>query len=80
MRTGFAQYGKGIASDSLRLRTKGEQSDKQQQYAHNHLQRILLIILAVIRHAFTMNNKGRKHTLPLRRIWFLQPANKIVQR
>ncbi|WP_250111195.1 hypothetical protein [Escherichia coli] len=31
---GFAQHGKGIAFlDSLRLRTKGEQSDKQQQYA-----------------------------------------------
>ena len=29
---GFAQHGKGIAFlDSLRLRTKGEQSDKQQQ-------------------------------------------------
>ncbi len=40
---GFAQHGKGIAFlDSLRLRTKGEQSDKQQQYAHNHLQRISL--------------------------------------
>ncbi|MDF7728736.1 hypothetical protein PUR50_27315, partial [Enterobacter hormaechei subsp. steigerwaltii] len=53
---------------------KGGQSDKQQQYAHNHLQRISFYSsLAAIRHAFTMNNKGRKHTLPLRRIRFLQP-------
>ncbi|CSE76187.1 Uncharacterised protein [Shigella sonnei] len=79
---GFAQHGKGIAFlDSLRLHTKGEQSDKQQQYAHNHLQWISFYSsLAAIRHAFTMNNKGRKHTLPLRRIRFLQPADKIVQR
>lgn len=73
--------GKTTTLHTLRLRTKGEQSDKQQQYAHNHLQRISFYSsLAAIRHAFTMNNKGRKHTLPLRRIRFLQPANKIVQR
>ena len=80
--SGFSQYGEGIAFlDSLRLHTKGAQNDKQQQYAYDHLQRISFYsLLAAVRHALTMNNKGHRHTLPLRRMRFLKPTDKIIQR
>ncbi|WP_244555795.1 hypothetical protein, partial [Escherichia coli] len=60
---GLAQQGKGIAFlDSLRLRTTGEQSDKQTHYALYHLHRLpFYSSLAASRHASTLNNKAPNH-------------------